>query len=103
MLDCYINDELASLIESESLPSNTIRRLPVVTADERSSLLTEARHLLTRDRRDEAEGLILRQFCLSDLDGATSFDLLYELYGGMTKHEARLEYWRGRAVYLIKH
>lgn len=106
MMDCYVNDTLAELVAHEGLPSGNLTRLPVLTAEKKAEILKDGRALLDAKRQEEAEDLVLRQFCYFDLNGETTYQLLYELYGGVDAYEQRLEYWRTRAqdVYpVIKH
>lgn len=106
MMDCYVNDELAELVANEGLPGSNLKKLPVLLADEKARILKEGRVLLEAQRQEEAEDLVLRQFCHFDLNGETTYQLLYELYGGLEKESQRLEYWRTRAqdVYpVVKH
>jgi len=106
MMDCYVNDVLAELVASEQLPASNLNKLPILTTDEKARILKEGRALVEAKRQEEAEDLILRQFCYFDLNGETTYQLLYELYGGLDSCEERLEYWRTRAqdVYpVVKH
>jgi hypothetical protein len=106
MMDCYVNDALADLVTHEALPVDSVKELPVLTADDKARILADGRKLVQDGQQEAAEDLILRQFCYFDLNGETTYQLLYELYGGLTECEQRLEYWRGRAqeVYpVIKH
>ncbi|MBX9668733.1 MAG: aspartyl/asparaginyl beta-hydroxylase domain-containing protein [Candidatus Obscuribacterales bacterium] len=97
MLDCYHNDRLQNLISQESLPVNSLERLPILSVDEKSLLLDNGRKLIKAGQVTEAEDLVLKQFCLRDLGELTSYQLLYELFGGVSGCEQRLEYWRTRA------
>lgn len=106
MMDCYVNDTLAELVESEALPADNLKTLPILTAADKARALNEGRSLVEAGKQTEAEDVILRQFCYFDLNGETTYQLLYELYGGVTGYEERLEYWRTRAqdVYpVVKH
>jgi hypothetical protein len=106
MMDCYVNDTLAALVSGEGLPSGNLKKLPVLTAEKKAQILEEGRSLIEAKRQEEAEDLVLRQFCYFDLNGETTYQLLYELYGGVQSCEERLEYWRTRAqdVYpVVKH
>lgn len=97
MLDCYLNENLQDLIDEESLPPNSVKKLPVLTQSIRARILDEGRQLLRGRRQEQAEDLVLRQFCYYDLGDDTTYQLLYELYGDVSFYEERLEYWRTRA------
>ncbi len=106
MMDCYLNDQLADLVASEGLPASNLKMLPVLTSEKKAEILKVGRTLLEAKQQDAAEDLVLRQFCYFDLNGETTYQLLYELYGGVESYEERLEYWRTRAqdVYpVVKH
>jgi hypothetical protein len=97
MLDCYVNDKLQRLVDAEDLPAESIRKLPILTQSIRSRILDEGRSLIRGRRQEQAEDLVLRQFCHYDLGSDTTYQLMYELYHDMSACEQRLEYWRTRA------
>lgn len=97
MLDCYVNEALQKLIDGEGLPAGSIKKLPMMTQSIRSRILDEGRQLLRGRRQEQAEDLVLRQFCNYNLGDDTTYQLLYELYGDISFYEQRLEYWRTRA------
>jgi len=106
MLDVYVNDKLQALVDEQGLPAGSVEKLPVLKPEIRARLLEEGRALLQAGNQEKAEDLVLRQFCYYDLAGDTTYQLMYELYGGVPSCEQRLEYWRTRAqdVYpVIKH
>lgn len=97
MMDCYLNDTLEKLIAEESLPPGSVKKLPMLTQSIRARILEEGRSLVIGRRQEQAEDLVLRQFCHYDLGNDTTYQLMYELYGEMSSCDQRLEYWRTRA------
>lgn len=101
MMDCYLNENLESLLKSQKLEVASIEALPLADDSLLSQWIEEAKVILKDKDLVEAEEFLLKKFCLFDLQGKTTFDLLFE-FCRQTNSESRLEYWKARSeeVYL---
>lgn len=107
MLDCYVNDNLAKLLQGQFLDENLKHRLPPLTGEKRAELIAEARMLLKESQGvkteliEAAQSMLLKTFCQFDLqaDGAnlTSYDLIFELFQEPAYQERR-NYWQQRLL-----
>jgi hypothetical protein len=108
LLDCYLNDALAALLEREFLDEKLIFPLPPLSASEKEASFTGAASLLAEFAGGnehlcgEAEEILLKTFCRFDLCASgqftTSYDLLFELFQflnvpALAEREA---YWQRR-------
>jgi len=119
MLDCYVNDHLAALVNGQFLNENLKHKLPPFTAEIKNKVMQEAKELLDQSKNGRAdlvtaaEEVLLKTFCQYDLsafkdavsgavsatatDTLTSYDLLFELYQAPA-FAGRAAYWQERLV-----
>jgi Aspartyl/Asparaginyl beta-hydroxylase len=107
MLDCYVNDHLANLLQGQFLDEKLKHRLPPLTGEKRSELIAAARLLLKESQGvkteliEAAESILLKTFCQFNLQahGAnlTSYDLIFELFQEPAYQERR-NYWQQRLL-----
>ena len=96
MLDCYMNDKLAQLLESATLSDKLVTDLPRLEAGLFESWVSESRKILHEGNQTEAEEFLLRKFCQFNLKDKTTFDLIFALYEEEPDQKERLSYWKER-------
>ncbi|MCJ1239375.1 hypothetical protein MMC14_007371 [Varicellaria rhodocarpa] len=101
ILDCYKNRTLRKMLSSEMLEAEHMQPLPLLDAEERRKLLTQAQNLFTRGS-EKAEAHLLKAFHKFDLGKETSYDLLIDLYREMG-FRTRENYWITEQITRIYH
>ena len=92
ILDCYMNDTLRDMVAQESLSDRHVRILPILNAEEKARIQSEARLLFKSCGMDAAEDLFLKTFHTYNLGQETSYDLLIDFYTHMG-FEERAKHW----------
>lgn len=112
MLDCYVNETLAALIEKQFLDEDAKFVKPALTKSIKEDLQEQAINLLQKsaDNLTAAEEIILAAFCRYNLyclkEGLTTYDILSQVYEEAARAipalqsllKERQAYWQARLV-----
>jgi hypothetical protein len=93
-LNCYKNRTLRTMLGNETLKAEHVQLLPLLDAEERKKLLTQAQaqDLFTQKGSEKAGQHLLKTFHKFDLGEETSYDLLIDFYCDMG-FRSRENYW----------
>ena len=92
ILDCYKNQTLRKMLDSEIVEEEHVRPLPLLDAEMRRELLRQAQNLFTHKGSEMAEQHLLKTFHKFDLGEENSYDLLINFYRNMGFRN-RENYW----------